>query len=86
MGAVIKNLYEAKTDLSALVDRCAKGEEFIRAKNGVPMARLVPLPRRRGRRRPGGWEGKVWMAEDFDAPLPGGMVKEIEEGPLEPPP
>jgi prevent-host-death family protein len=85
MGAVIKNLYEAKTELSALVDRCARGEEFIIAKNGVPMARLVPLPRRRGRRKPGGWEGKVWIADDFNEPLPDEILKEIEEGSLEPP-
>ena len=26
-------------------------------------------------RKPGGWEGKVWMADDFDTPLP----KELED-------
>ena len=48
------NLYEAKTQLSALVDAAAGGEEIIIAKNGKPCARLMPLapspdagPRRR---------------------------------------
>ena len=37
------NLYEAKTQLSALVDRAAKGEEIVIAKAGKPMAKLIPL-------------------------------------------
>ncbi len=35
------NLYEAKTNLSQLVEDAAKGEEIIIAKNGKPMAKLV---------------------------------------------
>ena len=69
MGDIIRNLYEAKTHLSELVERAAKGEEIVIAKNGVPMAKLVPLEKK-PKRVPGGWEGKVWIAEDFDAPLP----------------
>jgi prevent-host-death family protein len=37
------NLYEAKTHLSSLVDRAAKGEEFVIAKAGKPKARLTPI-------------------------------------------
>jgi prevent-host-death family protein len=66
----IYNLYEAKTDLSRLVERAAAGEEIVIAKAGKPMARLVPVRRTRRRRRPGGWEGRVRIREDFDAPLP----------------
>ncbi|HEX4081294.1 MAG TPA: type II toxin-antitoxin system prevent-host-death family antitoxin [Rhizomicrobium sp.] len=36
------NLYEAKTNLSQLVEDAAQGEEIIIAKNGRQMARLVP--------------------------------------------
>jgi prevent-host-death family protein len=35
------NLYEAKTQLSKLVDRAAAGEDIIIAKNGTPVAVLV---------------------------------------------
>jgi prevent-host-death family protein len=35
------NLYEAKTQLSKLVDRAAAGEDIVIAKNGAPMAVLV---------------------------------------------
>jgi prevent-host-death family protein len=37
------NLYEAKTNLSRLVDEAAGGEEIVIAKNGEAKARLVPV-------------------------------------------
>lgn len=63
------NLYEAKTQLSQLVEEAAAGEEVIIAKAGKPVARLVPLAAAKEPRTPGGWEGQVWLAEDFDAEL-----------------
>jgi prevent-host-death family protein len=63
------NLYEAKTQLSALVDDAAAGKEIIIAKNGKPMAKLVPY-RERQTRKPGRLKGKIWMSDDFDAPMP----------------
>lgn len=63
------NLYEAKTQLSALVEEAASGTEIIIAKAGRPRARLVAL-REPAARRPGLGKGRVWMADDFDAPLP----------------
>jgi prevent-host-death family protein len=63
------NLYEAKTQLSALVDEAAAGAEIIIAKAGRPKAKLVPF-RETARRRPGRGKGRVWIANDFDAPLP----------------
>lgn len=66
----VYNLYEAKTHLSHLVDRAAKGEEIVIAKAGVPLAKLVPVPKPKEKRKPGGWEGKVRIANNFDDPLP----------------
>ena len=63
------NLYEAKSRLSALVEEAAAGHEIIIAKAGKPRAQLGPL-RPAKRRRPGGAKGRVWVAHDFDAPLP----------------
>jgi prevent-host-death family protein len=68
------NLYEAKTKLSRLVERAAAGEEIIIAKDGKPRARLVPLKQEPPRRRPGAGRGKVWIADDFDAPLPADLL------------
>jgi len=64
------NIGDARARLSELVDRAAAGEEFIIAKAGIPFARLVPLERARAARVPGGWGSGVWIADDFDAPLP----------------
>ena len=63
------NLYDAKTQLSQLVEDAANGEEIIIAKAGKPRARLVPLASRRPLRNPGGWTGQVWIADDFDDEL-----------------
>jgi prevent-host-death family protein len=41
--AEIVNVHVAKTQLSSLLDRVARGEEIIIAKAGRPVARLVPL-------------------------------------------
>jgi prevent-host-death family protein len=70
MSEAIYNLYEAKTSLSRLVDRAAAGEEIILSKAGKPMAKLVPFQKSSQPRQPGGWEGKVRISDDFDAPLP----------------
>ena len=80
MGETV-NLYQAKTHLSALVERAASGEEIIIAKAGKPMARLTPLPaEKREPRKPGIWKGKVWIADDFDAPLPDEILKSFHYG------
>ncbi len=48
------------------------------AKAGRPLAELVPLGAAPRRRVPGGWEGKVRVAEDFDAPLPEAILDAFE--------
>jgi len=65
----VLNLYEAKSQLSSLVEEAAAGSEIVIAKAGVPRARLAPL-RTRVHRRPGGSKGRIRIAADFDAPLP----------------
>lgn len=64
------NLYDAKTQLSQLVERAAAGEEIIIAKAGRPMARLVPMKAAAAVRMPGQLKGKVSISPDFDAALP----------------
>jgi len=77
--ATTVNLYEAKTQLSSLVERAANGEEIVIAKAGKPKVRLVPVePHGKGLREPGGWEGKVWIAPDFNDPLPDDILDAFE--------
>ena len=61
------NVHEAKTHLSRLLEQVAQGEEIVIGKAGKPVARLVPYSRKRGRRTPGGWEGKIGMTEHWDS-------------------
>jgi prevent-host-death family protein len=74
-GAVMDtvNLYEAKTNLSHLVERAAAGEEIIIAKAGRPLARLVALSQRTAERPLGLFADQVAIGPDFDAPLPDEM-------------
>ena len=72
------NLYEAKTNLSSLVDRAAAGEEIIIAKGGRPLARLVPLNRRTTPRPLGLLAGQVRVGADFDDPLPDDVMRAFE--------
>jgi prevent-host-death family protein len=65
------NIYEAKTRLSQLVDRAEAGEEIIIARGGRPAARLIPFRAPGVERKPGRMRGRVRIASDFDAPLPG---------------
>jgi len=43
------NIYDAKTQLSRLVDRAVAGEDVVIARAGKPMVRLVPVEKREPR-------------------------------------
>jgi prevent-host-death family protein len=62
------NIHEAKTHLSRLVERAAKGETLIIAKAGKPVARLAPLAASDapGPRRRGFLAGQIAVPADFD--------------------
>jgi prevent-host-death family protein len=73
------NIYEAKTKLSKLVDLAAAGQEIIIARNGKPVARLTTIEQ--PKKKPivyGLLEGKGWIADDFDDPLPEEIQKYFE--------
>jgi prevent-host-death family protein len=72
------NLYDAKTNLSNLVERAARGEEIVIAKAGRPLARLVPLARRTTPRPLGLLAGQVIVGPDFDDPLPDDIMAAFE--------
>lgn len=64
------NIHEAKTHLSKLLQRVIAGEEIVIAKAGKPVAKIVPIEQKKVTRRPGSAKGQVWIAPDFNAPLP----------------
>lgn len=77
------NIHEAKTQFSRLIERVCAGEEIIIARSGKPVARLAPLEQRRRPRRLGLLKGKIWVAKDFNAPLPDDLL-DLFEGKGEP--
>ena len=62
--------YEAKTHLPQLLDRVEHGESIVITRHGKPVARLVPYRAARAPRQLGRLRGRIWLADDFDAPLP----------------
>ena len=60
-------MHEAKTQLSKLVERAEAGEEVVIARNGKPVARLVPVAGQNSLASIRGiWRGRVHIADDFD--------------------
>ena len=76
------NIHEAKTHLSRLLQRVAAGEEVTIARAGVPVARLVAAEPPKKVRPLGFAHGQVWVADDFDAPLPDDLLREFYGGEL----
>ena len=66
------NIHEAKTHLSRLLELVELGEPIVIARNGKPIARIVPY--RAETRQPGRLKGKIRIGGDFGAPLPDGVT------------
>lgn len=62
------NIHEAKTHLSRLIEKAAKGEPFIIAKAGKPMVKVIAIdaPEAADQRRLGFLSGKIKIPADFD--------------------
>ncbi len=72
------NIYQAKTQLSKLVDLASSGTDVVIARAGKPVARLTTL---KMEKRPivyGLLEGEGWIADDFNAPLPDDLQAAFE--------
>ena len=63
------NIHEAKTNLSKLVERVEAGDEIVIARAGKPAVRMVPLAPKRKIKFGVLKSEKMWIADDFDAPL-----------------
>ena len=82
--SVTVNIFQAKTNLSKLVEKAERGEEVIIARAGKPVARLTQLESKKRPIRYGLMKGEIWVADDFDAPLPDQVLAEFEDGPIFP--
>jgi hypothetical protein len=51
------DIHDAKTHLSQLIDRAVAGDPLV-----ILVPYRLPVGERQGRQ----WQGRVWIAEDFD--------------------
>jgi len=72
------NLYNAKTNLSALVDEVAAGELVVICRRNVPAAELRAVPRARREPRPIGRLRGFVVPNSFFEPLPDDVVEAFE--------
>ena len=60
------DIHEAKTQLSRLVDRAAKGEPFVIARAGKPLVKVSALDTPAAPKRLGFLKGEIEVPDDFD--------------------
>ncbi len=70
------NVHEAKTHLSKLLADVERGHEIVLARDGKPVAMLVPFPAKTNRITFGDFKGRIRVPDDFDAPLPDELLEE----------
>jgi prevent-host-death family protein len=70
-------VHQAKDHLSRILAKVQAGEEVLIAKGGEPIARIVPVHSPKTR-IPDRDKGRIWVADDFDAPLPDNLLGACE--------
>jgi prevent-host-death family protein len=74
----VVNIYDAKTQLSKLIEEAAAGNDVVIARGGKPVARLTQLEAPKRKLKFGVLKGKIKVSEDFDAPLPSEILAQFE--------
>jgi prevent-host-death family protein len=68
--AKIVNVHAAKSSLSDLIKRATAGQEIVIARDGVPVAKLVPIAHRPPKRAFGALASRLKVTASFFEPLP----------------
>jgi prevent-host-death family protein len=79
----IRNVSEAKAELSALLVMVENGEEVMIARAGKPVAKLTRIDSPTEPRKLGALAGQIWISADFDEP-DGELQRTFCEGSIEP--
>ncbi len=69
MGKMV-TVQEAQTQLERLLEQVGHGEDVVIARDGKPVARLVPAGRSAAKRIPGVAKGQFSVPDSFFDPLP----------------
>ena len=72
------NIHNAKTNLSRLIEKAAKGDEVVISRAGEPVAKLVPIKPVTPRRRKGLLKNKIRIRPSFYQPLPEEVIAAFE--------
>lgn len=64
MSVHVVNTHEAKSRLSELIREAEEGMDVIVARNGHPVAKIIPWPPKRPARVAGTWAGRVSYTYD----------------------
>ena len=70
--------FQAKTQLSKLIESVESGHDVVIARAGKPVARLTRLEPKKRKIRFGVMKGKVRISDDFDAPLTEEVLADFE--------
>lgn len=74
------NVHEAKTHLSALIERAVvDGESFIISKAGKPMVRVTRVEAPASKKRTGFLVGQIQVPKDFDS-MAAQQIQTVFEG------
>lgn len=73
------NIYEAKRQLSLILKRVQKGETILISNHNKPVAELRPIVSKKVSSRPAGLcRGEFQVPQDFNEPLPDGILEMFE--------
>ena len=63
------NMLKAKTTLSKLVEQAERGEDVVICRNGIPVAKLMPVAKLQRKDLRGIAKGLITIGEDFYRPM-----------------
>jgi prevent-host-death family protein len=76
----LRNVSEAKAELSALIESVLSGDDVIIARAGKPVVRLIPYSGPARARKPGAMRGRIRIAPGFDT-LPADIAEAFGASP-----
>jgi len=68
---------EASQQFAQLIGKVLQGKKIIICENDVAIAAIAPRPRKRQIRIAGQDKGKIFIAPDFNAPLPDDILADF---------
>ena len=78
MSTHIVSTHEAKSRLSELIREAEAGTDVIVARNGRPVAKIIPWPPTRPARAAGGWRGRVEYGDEGIVASDADVIAEFE--------